>query len=645
MLSYMRPYVVLIGAALVLALFAVAFEGLSLWFSASLVQTIFNHEALVVAKPEYTLSNANNILKYWTYNAIGSHAPIKTLQIVCALMSLSFLFKNIFIYLKGITMYRLNLSVVRDMRNQLFGHALALPVSYYDRAKSGNVVSLIVNDVTSINNSMTGTFDKIFVEPMRLIFFVATLFVINYKFTLAIFIIFPILGGLITMIGRTVRRRSKRVMERLATLLSILHETVSGIRIVKIFGTQGVETAKFREENNRFVKQSFRSNYIGALSSPITEVMGVVVVVILLWYGGSKVLSSGGFGAEDFTRFLVFLFSVFTPLKEISRLNTTLQTGFASADRVFAALDSATETTTSELIPNVNTVINTNISTDNVSTNINTNTNISTDIVSTNVNTNINTNNINTNTIRFNDKIKFSNVTFNYPGCEETVLKDISFEIKKGSVTALVGSSGSGKSTTLDLLPRFYDITGGNISIDNIDIREINLTALRKLFGIVAQETFLFNDTISANIAYGLQNADKDTIITAAKAANAWEFIEKLPKGLDTVVGERGVMLSGGQRQRLSIARALLLNPPILILDEATSSLDTESERLVQSAINKVMENRTVLVVAHRLSTIRHADQILVLEAGSIVEHGTHEELLALNKRYKYFYDIQFTGN
>jgi ATP-binding cassette, subfamily B, bacterial MsbA len=618
MLSYMRPYVALIGIALFLALFAVIFEGLSLWFSASLVQTIFSHEAPVLSKPEYTLSNANAILKYWTSSAIGSREPLAALQMVCAMMSLSFLLKNLFIYFKGVVMTRLNLSVVRDMRNQLFSHALALPVSYYDRTKSGNVVSLIVNDVSNINNSMTGTFDKIFVEPMRLIFFVCTLFVINYKFTLAIFIIFPVLGYLITLIGRTVRRRSKRVMEHLAALLSILHETVSGVRIVKIFGTQETESAKFKVENNRFVRQSFRSNYIGALASPITEVMGVIVVVILLWYGGKQVLGSDGFGAEDFTRFLVFLFSIFTPLKEISKLNTTLQSGFASADRVFAALDAPVESTASTTLSHPES---------------------SEKVIERS------RNDRSPSSIPFNDKITFENVRFTYPGCEETVLKGVSFEIKKGSIAALVGSSGSGKSTTLDLLPRFYDITGGKISIDGVDTREMNLASLRKLFGIVAQETFLFNDTISANIAYGMHNANKDYIIAAAKAANAWEFIEKMPQGLDTVIGERGVMLSGGQRQRLSIARALLLNPPILILDEATSSLDTESERLVQAAINNVMENRTVLVVAHRLSTIRHANQILVLESGTIVERGTHEELLSRKNRYKYFYDIQFAGN
>ncbi|MCL2219468.1 MAG: ABC transporter transmembrane domain-containing protein [Chitinispirillia bacterium] len=623
MLGYMRPYTGLIAAALVLAVLAVAFEGLSLWFSASLVQTIFDPEALKMDKPEYSAANINEMLKYWTSLFISAQGPMATLQIVCGLMAAAFLFKNLFTYLKCVVMAMLNLNVVRDMRDQLFTHALALPVSYYDRTRSGNVISLVVNDVTSINNSMTSTFDKIIVAPMRLVFFVIMLFIINWKFTLAIFVIFPILGYVITIIGRIVRRRSKRVMEHMASLLSILHETVNGIRIVKMFGTLNAESKKFKDENSRFVRQSFRSKYIGELASPITEVMGVVVVVILLWYGGSQVLNTGsaaGFGAEDFTRFLIFLFSIFTPLKEISRLATVLQTGFASADRVFAALDSAVEETERDG----------GVDGDNARKMIAVD---GGDGKAARGKTS------------FNNKIEFSDVNFNYPGCEETVLKEISFEIKKGSVAALVGSSGSGKTTTLDLLPRFYDITGGKICIDGVDIREMPLPGLRKLFGVVSQETFLFDDTIANNIAYGVPNASKESIISAAKAANAMEFIEKLPLGLDTVIGERGVMLSGGQRQRLSIARALLLNPPVLILDEATSSLDTESERLVQSAINNVMENRTVLVVAHRLSTIRHADLILVLERGKIVERGTHEELLSLNKRYKYFHDIQFSGS
>ncbi|MBN2188075.1 MAG: ATP-binding cassette domain-containing protein, partial [Chitinispirillaceae bacterium] len=553
-------------------------------------------------RPEFTIGNANEILKYYTYRLIAGRTPLDSLKIVCLLMAIAFFSKNILIYIKALIMARVNLNIVRDMRDQLFGHALKLPVTYYDRARSGNIISLVVNDVATINESMTSTFDKIFTEPMRVLFFITILFLINVKLTLAVFIVFPILGFLIARISQSVRRRSRRVLESLAGLLSILHETIGGIRAVKMFTMHLFEEERFRNENRLFIHRSFRAVTISSLSSPLTEVLGVVVVIVLLWYGGQEVLKScqqSMFSAEDFVRFLIFLFSTFTPLKALTQVANTLQRGFAAAERVFSILDSPPEPLTGirpEAVP------------------------------------------------AFTDAITVEHVNFTYPGCAEEVLHDISFTLKKGSVIALVGSSGSGKSTLLDLLPRFYPVADGAVSIDGRDIRSMDLAGLRSLFGIVAQETVLFNDTVRNNIAYGLTGTPADMIAGAAKAAQAWEFIEKMPSGLDTVIGERGVLLSGGQRQRLAIARALLRNPPVLILDEATSSLDTESERLVQEAINRLMENRTVLVVAHRLSTIRHADIILVLENGSIVERGSHEELMRLNNRYKYFYDIQFAS-
>jgi ATP-binding cassette, subfamily B, bacterial MsbA len=599
MLGYLRPYVPLILLSIILSFFIVIAESLSLWFSGSLIQTLFMPGKITLVKPVLAVSTINEWLKYQTAMLIGRGNVIDSLKIVCILVFVFFLAKNIFSVIKVLIIANVNNSFIRDLRNNIYSNALILPVSYFDRNRSGRIISLVLNDITALNTALVGVLDKLFIEPIRLVVFIATLFILSTKLTIAVFAIYPILGYLINEVGKTVRRRSRRMYEQMEGLTSVLQETMSCIRAVKMFNMSGFEMEKFKKENDRLLRSNYRQAASMAISSPLSESLGVLVTVVLLWVVGRDVLSGRGLGAEDFVRFLAFLFMAFQPFKSLSVVYNTLQNGLAAAQRVFTLIDTKPEAIGKfqpEKAP------------------------------------------------KFEDEIRFSHVRFTYPECSEEVIKDVSFSVKKKQIVALVGSSGSGKSTILDLVPRFYEISSGSITIDGRNIMDCDLVGLRHLFGIVAQETVLFNDTVYNNIAYGMMDASESKVIEAARAANAWEFIERLPLGLKTIIGERGVMLSGGQRQRLSIARAILKNPAILILDEATSALDTESERLVQSAINTLMENRTALVVAHRLSTIAHSDLILVLENGQITEQGTHAGLLRRNGRYKYFYDIQFAS-
>jgi subfamily B ATP-binding cassette protein MsbA len=426
--------------------------------------------------------------------------------------------------------------------------------------------------------------------------FISLLFIINVKLALYATAIIPITAMIIFWIGRSIRRKSRRTAKQIAGIMGIITEILNSVRVVKAFGTEDYERKRFQKEQGRYYNLISKQTILRLATSPITETIGASIGVSLLWIGGMDVLVTGIMSSEDFIRFILILFSVLGPVRLLGNVSINLQTGFASAERVFNILD-----TPADIIEKP-------------------------DAIDIQV---------------FSKGIEFYNVGFNYDE-GDTVLSNVSFSIPKGSVVAIVGSSGAGKSTIADLIPRFYDVKQGAIKIDGEDIRDMTLSSLRDEMGIVTQETILFDETIEFNITYGVADYSEEDLITSSKAANAYDFIQKQSNGFQSVIGEKGVKLSGGQRQRLAIARAILKNPPILLLDEATSALDTESERLVQEALETLMADRTVVVIAHRLSTITNANKIVVLDDGKICEEGTHKELLQLDRHYKSLYDNQF---
>ena len=538
----------------------------------------------------------NEKLKYWTNGLILRDTAKETLQVLCVSILIIFLLKNVFLYLKNITLTIVQFRLITELRNKLYIHFHKLSLSFFNQHKSGELTSIVVNDVANMRQALTIGFQRIFVEPINIIAFTALLFIISWKLALIAITIIPLAGFVIFNISRSIRRKSRRTAVKIAGITNILTETLTSMRVVKAFAMEDYEVDRFSNETRNYYNLIFRRARLRSLAPPITETMGVIIGVALLWVGGTEVLNAQGLTSEDFIRFILIMFSGLQPIRSLSNVFAEIQVGAASAERVFVILDNPPT-----IVDEFDAVI------------------------------------IDT----FEDKIQINDVSFKYES-DDTVLKNISFEIEKGSAVALVGSSGSGKSTLADLIPRFYDVNQGAIEIDGQDIRHVTLNSLRRLMGIVTQETILFNDTIKANIAYGQKDVHDKQVIAAATAANALEFIEELPEGLDTVIGEKGVKLSGGQRQRLAIARAIMKNPPILILDEATSALDTESERLVQEALGTLMTDRTVLVIAHRLSTVTNADKIIVLEKGQIKEMGTHDELIQKNGLYSNLYKVQF---
>ena len=593
------PYWPLLVVSTLSAFIYVAFNGLSIWLTASLFNNILtDFEDLIVN--QNALRNAkfsiNDQLKYWTNELILRDTALESLKVLCYTIIGSFLFKNIFLYIKNIALTYIQFNIITKLRVRLYAHLQAMSLSYFDKSQSGELSSIVLNDVSNMRVAFGTSFHKLFVEPINIILFIVLLLIINLKLALIAIIIVPLTGAIVIMIGKSIRRKSKRTAEKIARIMSIMTENLNSIRVVKSFSMESFETDRFTNEQDRYYQLIFRRAKLRLISSPITEMIGAFIGVCLLWIGGHDVLVTHNMNSEDFIRFILILFSVLGPIRNLSNVNIELQKGFASADRVFGVLD-----TSASIVSKIDAkTIN-----------------------------------------ELNDQISFNNVCFNYEGTER-VLKDISFNMDKGTVTALVGSSGAGKSTVADLIPRFYDVVEGSVTIDGVDIRDIELNSLRMLMGIVSQETILFNDTLGSNIKYGLQNVSNERLEEAAKNANALDFINEQPQGFETIIGEKGVRLSGGQRQRIAIARGILKNPPILILDEATSSLDTESEHLVQTAIDNLMADRTVLVIAHRLTTVENADSILVMDAGQIVAYGTHQELLSQDGIYTRLYNKQF---
>ncbi len=609
-LKFVKPYWKYISLSIVCTILFAMLNGLSVYLTIPLLDTLFSETATTqTAPPPSAVDKATSLLPDWIINIkndlsqtfnnfVFSGDKSEALFKICLLVLIAFLGKNIFGYMQAYFLAHAEQGTMKDLRDRAYQHLHELPMSFFKKERVGNLISRITNDVNIVQASISTTFLNLIREPLTIIVFLAIALSISWRLTLLAFIILPFSALVIGWIGIKLRKYSSIIQAKMADITSVLQETISGVKIVKAFGMENYEKQKFEAETKSFFKMMLHIVRIRNASSPITEFLSVIVGVVIIYYGGLLVLEEHTLKASEFLGFLFAIFQLMPPIKELSGVNNRIQESSAAADRVFEIID------TPPLIKNLP-------SAKRIS--------------------------------EFKSSISFNNVSFHYDDAEELVLSDINFTINKGEIIAFVGPSGGGKSTLVDLIPRFYDPTSGKILIDGIDIKEIEIQSLRRTMGIVTQETFLFNESIKNNIAYGLKDYPNEKIIEASKTANAHNFIIQMPEGYDTVIGERGVKLSGGQRQRLSIARALLKNPEIMIFDEATSALDNESELLVQEAIERLMVNRTTFVIAHRLSTIRNAARILVLDKGKIIQSGNHEELIEQkNGLYKKFYEMQF---
>lgn len=534
-----------------------------------------------------------NSFYYYVSQQVAEN-ELSALVLVCGIVVLLFFLKNIFGYLATFFITFLRNGVMRDVRDAIYDKLLELPVAYFSEKRKGDTISRITADVNEVERSFLSILEMVVREPLTIIFTILMMLVLSPKLTLFVFVFLPISGIIISRIGKSLKKQSNQAQEENGTFLSIVEETLSSLKIIKGFNGENQFRAKFRGSTTRL--NTILNSLINRqnLASPTSEFLGIFVIVVILWFGGQMVLVEGSLEASQFIAFLGLSYQILTPAKQISKASYSVKKGNAAAERILSVLN--TETT----IKNAPDAITAQ---------------------------------------KFHDAVHIENVSFKYE--DENVLTNFSAVVPKGKTVALVGQSGSGKSTIANLVTRFYDVNEGAIKLDGINIKQLTKTSLRAQMGLVTQDSILFNDTVRNNILLGKPDASDDEVIAALKVANAWEFVNELPLKLDTNIGDSGNKLSGGQKQRLSIARAVLKNPPIMILDEATSALDTESERLVQKALENMMMNRTSIVIAHRLSTIQNADQIIVMQKGKIVEQGKHQELLALNGTYKKLVEMQ----
>ena len=535
-----------------------------------------------------------NYLSYYITTTTDTYGVGKTLTVMVIIIISIFLLKNLCDYMAMFFVNFLRNGILRDMRNAMYKKTIELPLAFYSEKRKGDVISRISGDVNEVQTSFLSILELIVKEPLTIIFTIVTMFTISAKLTLFVFIFIPLSGYVISLIGKQLKKQSTKAQQEQGLFLSTIEETLGGLKVVKGYNSEKYFNRIFQESTQRFFNLSNSIGNRQNLASPASEFMGIMVIAILLWYGGHMVLIEKTLNGASFIAYMGLAYNILTPAKSISKASYSIKRGNAAAERVLEILDQK------------NTITSKKDALKKTS---------------------------------FDTSITIQNINFKYE--EETVLKHFSLEVKKGQTIALVGQSGSGKSTIANLLTRFYDVNDGKIAIDGVDIKDMNLQSLRGLMGLVTQDSILFNDTIKANISLGKLNATDEEIIEALKIANAYEFVKELPKGIYTNIGDSGNKLSGGQKQRLSIARAVLKNPPIMILDEATSALDTESEKFVQVALENMMQNRTSIVIAHRLSTIQKADTIVVMKKGKIVEQGKHDELIALDGTYNKLVTMQ----